>query len=90
VQISVTYHPYCASLLLSLGDHKNEGDWIDCLTSSKQYFSHIQDEKNEGAFNLGKKVYQLPNVGGSPVSSTNKTGHHEITEILLKVVLNTI
>ena len=26
----------------------------------------------------------------SPVSSTNKTDHHNITEILLKVVLNTI
>ena len=27
---------------------------------------------------------------GTPVSSTNKTDHHEITEILLKVALNTI
>ena len=27
---------------------------------------------------------------GPPVSSTNKTDHHHITEILLKVVLNTI
>jgi hypothetical protein len=27
---------------------------------------------------------------GLPVSSTNKTDHHDITEILLKVVLNTI
>ena len=27
---------------------------------------------------------------GHPVSSTNKTDHHDITEILLKVVLNTI
>ena len=27
---------------------------------------------------------------GRPVSSTNKTGHHDITEILLKVELNTI
>jgi hypothetical protein len=26
---------------------------------------------------------------GTPVSSTNKTEHHDITEILLKVVLNT-
>jgi len=26
----------------------------------------------------------------SPVSSTNKTDHHDVTEILLKVVLNTI
>jgi hypothetical protein len=27
---------------------------------------------------------------GTPVSSTNKTDHHGITEILLKVALNTI
>jgi len=27
---------------------------------------------------------------GTPVSSTNKTDYHDITEILLKVVLNTI
>jgi hypothetical protein len=27
---------------------------------------------------------------GSPVSSTNKTDRHDITEILLKVALNTI
>ena len=27
---------------------------------------------------------------GSPVSSTNKADHHNITEILLKVALNTI
>jgi len=26
---------------------------------------------------------------GTPVSSTNKTDHHDITEILLKVALNT-
>jgi hypothetical protein len=27
---------------------------------------------------------------GTPVSSTNKTGRHDKTEILLKVALNTI
>jgi hypothetical protein len=27
---------------------------------------------------------------GPPVSSTNKTDHHDLTEILLKVALNTI
>jgi hypothetical protein len=27
---------------------------------------------------------------GTPVSSTNKTDHHDITEILLKVALNNI
>jgi hypothetical protein len=28
-------------------------------------------------------------VGGSPASSTTKTGRHDIAELLLKVVLNT-
>jgi len=41
------------------------------------------------------KVYQLLVHGrwfspGTPVSSTTKTGRHDIAEILLKVALNTI
>jgi hypothetical protein len=32
----------------------------------------------------------LPMVGGSPASSTTKTGCHDIAEILLKVALSTI
>jgi hypothetical protein len=28
-------------------------------------------------------------IGGSPASSTTKTGRHDIAEILLKVALNT-
>jgi hypothetical protein len=40
------------------------------------------------------KVYQLPAHSqwfslGTPASSTTKTGHHDIAEILLKVALNT-
>jgi hypothetical protein len=40
------------------------------------------------------KVYQLLAHGrwfspGTPASSTTKTGHHDIAEILLKVTLNT-
>ena len=41
-----------------------------------------------------KFVSDLWQVGGfsmgTPVSSTNKTDRHEITEILLKVALNTL
>ena len=41
-----------------------------------------------------KFVSGLQQVGGffpgTPVSSTNKTDHNDITEILLKVALNTI
>jgi hypothetical protein len=36
-----------------------------------------------------KSVYTSASPG-APVSSTNKTGHHDITEISLKVALNTI
>jgi hypothetical protein len=41
------------------------------------------------------KVYQLPAHGrwfssSTPVSSTTKTGRHDIAEILLKVALSTI
>jgi hypothetical protein len=41
------------------------------------------------------KVYQLLAQGrwfspGTPVSSTTKTGRHDIAEILMKVALNTI
>ena len=44
---------------------------------------------------LCDKVCQWPATGlwfslGAPVPSTNKTDRHDITEILLKVVLNTI
>ena len=31
----------------------------------------------------------LPRIGGSLDSSTTKTGHHDLAEILLKVALNT-
>ena len=41
------------------------------------------------------KVYQMPAHDrwfspGTPASSTTKTGHHDIAEILLKVAFNTI
>ena len=35
-------------------------------------------------------ISDLLQVCGFPISSTNKTDRHDITEILLKVVLNTI
>ena len=44
---------------------------------------------------LGDKVGQCFATGrwfslGTPISSTNKTDHHDITEILLKLALITI
>ena len=37
-----------------------------------------------------KFVIDFRQVDGTPVSSTNETDRHDITEILLKVALNTI
>jgi hypothetical protein len=51
---------------------------------------------NQGeVYTLCEKVCQSLATGrwfspGPPVSSINKTDHHDITEILLKVALNTI
>jgi hypothetical protein len=48
--------------------------------------------KQLGLAAASDKVYQLLAHGrwfslGTPVSSTTKTGHHDLTEILLKVAL---
>ena len=52
-------------------------------------------ESRSGDTTLCDKVCQSLTAGqwfspGTPVSSTNKTDRHDITEILLKVALNTI
>jgi hypothetical protein len=54
----------------------------------------ILSTQDTGLAATSDKVYQLPAHGrwftpGTPASSTNKTGRHDITEILLKVALNT-
>jgi hypothetical protein len=67
------------------------------------YFSYIYNHYNYQYICRKKKrckvvlyvtpkhmVYTVKPVLGTPVSSTNKTDHHNITEILLKVALNTI
>ena len=36
------------------------------------------------------KFVSVSTLSGTPVSSTNKTDHHDVTVLLLKVVLNTI
>jgi hypothetical protein len=51
--------------------------------------------RNQPHLLAGNKVYQLLAHGwwfstGTPVSSTPKTGCHDIAEILLKATLNTI
>ena len=49
---------------------------------------------NKGTLDSQPQVIKLtscmPMVGGSPASSTTKTGRHDIAEIFLKVALNTI
>ena len=56
----------------------------------------VNDKKRcTGLAASSDKVYQLLAHGrwfspGTQVSSTNKTGHHNIAEILLKVALNTM
>jgi hypothetical protein len=45
----------------------------------------ICDIKFDSYFPTGRWFFP-----GTPVSSTNKTDRHEVTEILLKVALNTI
>ena len=63
--------------------------------------SHVHFNVCEGCTRIAAasdKVYQLfphgrwfsPGSPGSPASSTTTSGHHDITEILLKVALSTI
>ena len=77
--------------------------WLDYLTT-RTSISPIRRGFAPGFVNYKKgctrlatasdKVYQLLAHGslfspGTPVSSTTKTGHHDIAQILLKVALNT-
>ena len=62
-------------------------------TVSAYYHRSYECEPRSGVLDttLCDRVCQLLATGQrfSPVSSTNKTDHHDITEILLKVALNT-
>jgi len=63
-----------------------------CFMPLKHYFSYIVVGRNrEKTTDLSQVTSQtLWFSPGSPVSSINKTERHDITEILLKVALNTI
>jgi hypothetical protein len=68
--------------------------WNQCLSPLTLWF---QTALRRGVLDtaLCDKVCQWLAIGrwfslGTPVYSTNKTDHHDIAEILLKVVLNTI
>ena len=65
------------------------GSWEPLVKVSSFLDIKISDHK------LCDKVCQWPIAGqwfslGTPVSSTNKTDHHDITVLLLKVALNSI
>ena len=63
------------------------------ITTEVVSWNPVQGEVNSTT--LGGKVFQCLATSrwfspGTPVSSTNKTERHDITELLLKVALNTI
>ena len=65
------------------------------ITTDVESSNHVHGEVYSIQQYVIKFVSDLQQVGpwlspGTPVSSTNKTVRHDITEILLKVALNTI
>ena len=93
---------YCTMLLLSflVGPSWSYGSWIynylcnQCL-SPLMLLVRISNRARCTRLHVFDKVYQLLATGrwfspGPPVSSTNKTDRHDITEILLKVAFSTI
>ena len=59
--------------------HLSKYTCVDEVYSIQQYMiQFVSDLRQVGCFS------------GTPISSTNKTDHHDITEILMKVALNTI
>ena len=64
------------------------------VTTKAVSFNPVRDKVYSIQHYVIKFVSDLRQVGnfspGTPVSSTNKTDCHDITEILVKVVLNTI
>ena len=69
-------------------------DVSHCLTIKVMSWNPIYGEVYPIQYYVMTFVSDLWQVGGfspdTPVSSTNKTDHHDIAEILLKVALNTI
>ena len=61
--------------------------------SESDYFFFLHQNQNIFSATLGIRIFFFRKKAqqplGTPVSSTNKTDRHDITEILLKVALNT-
>jgi hypothetical protein len=103
IRISKWKHPTCfwqtLSHLIHLAKSGDQKEYID-----DRYISHVKADVNpitiqvpSWSWSYGSWIYNfLCNrdrsvvFSGHSVSSTNKTDRHDITEILLKVVLNTI
>ena len=85
--------PWCCGL-----DNMGVGYITTCAISAYHHWiCEFEPHSWRGVLNttLCDKVCQLLATGqwfslDPPVSSTNKTDHHDIAEILFKVVLNTI
>jgi hypothetical protein len=61
---------------------------MNIIYTTKQMYMYV--ERNPVTDLVIKFTSCLPMVSGCPSSSTTKTGHHNIAEILLNVALNTI
>jgi hypothetical protein len=65
------------------------------LLTTGQWFSPGTQKENQDVckltlFTLFSLIRSIQYVFGTPVSSTNKSDRHDITEIVLNVALNTI
>jgi len=98
MQVTVKGHSY-SKITLKIGT-SSHGSWINnyqCNESLSPLTLKIRIPLRRGALDttLCDKVGQWLATGrwfsvGTPVSSTNYTDRHDITDILLKVSLNTI
>ena len=99
VRLSFQFFKVCRIILLMLAMQVQTFSVMSCillLTIIEQYFNYIQTPLWWGIFDtaLCYKACQWFTTGqwfspGTLISSTNKSDRHDISEILLKVELNT-
>jgi len=99
--VNITCGTWCSRIMFLLGDRRDRrsnGSWIYnylCNQCLLPLMLRVRIPTRERCTTLCDKVCQWIATGrwnspGPPVSSTNTTDRHDITEILLKVALNTI
>jgi hypothetical protein len=87
----ILYYKYCLKLMSfninQIRGHRGRNRMVVGFTTTYAISAHHQV-----SIILYDKVCQWLATGRwfSPISSTNKTAHHDIVEILLKVALNNI